>query len=382
MAKEYRVSKEAHAYTAGLKIKRTTSVSRTRRLPIPGEVCVNVGEKVNHDTIVARTWIRGDPEIVNVATMIGAEDEDLPKYMTKTVGDKITKNEIIAANNELFGLIKKEVRSPVDGIIESISEATGQVIIRGSPVPVEVDAYVPGKVVEVTPRLGAVVETNAALIQGIFGIGGENHGSVKLAVDTCADEISEDCIASDDRGTVLVGGSLVTLEALRKAAETKVSCIVAGSVQHKDITAFMGEEIGVAITGQEAVGLTVIITEGFGKMRMSQRTFDLLKDFEGYTASVNGATQIRAGVLRPEIIIPHEKNYEQMFGDHLTAGMVSGTPVRIIRQPYFGALGKVVDLPVELQKVQSESYVRVLNVELEDGRIVTIPRANVEIIEE
>jgi len=71
-----------------------------------------------------------------------------------------------------------------------------------------------------------------------------------------------------------------------------------------------------------------------------------------------------------------------VFGDDLTAGMVPGTPVRIIRQPYFGAIGKVVDLPVELQKVESESYVRVLNVELEDGRVVTIPRANVEIIEE
>ena len=62
--------------------------------------------------------------------------------------------------------------------------------------------------------------------------------------------------------------------------------------------------------------------------------------------------------------------------------MVPGTPVRIIRQPYFGAIGKVVALPVELQQVESESHVRVLDVEIEDGRIVTVPRANVEIIEE
>jgi len=382
MAKGHKVSKEAHAYTAGLKIKRAMTVSRTRRLPIPGEVCVNVGDRVNHDTVVARTWITGDPEIVNAAALIGVEDEDLPKYMTKIVGDKTLKGEVIAVNNELFGLIKKEVTSPVDGTIESISEATGQVIVRGLPVPVEVDAYVPGKVVEVTPRLGAVIETNAALIQGIFGIGGENHGRVKLAVDSPDAEITEDYITSEDRGAVLVGGSLVTVEALRKAAETKVSCIVTGSARHKDIAVFMGEEIGVAITGQEAVGLTLIITEGFGKMKMSQRTFDLLKNFEGYIASVNGATQIRAGVLRPEIIIPHEKNHGQVFRDDLTAGIVPGTPVRIIRQPHFGTIGKVVDLPVELQKIESESYVRVLDVELEDGRVVTIPRANVEIIEE
>jgi hypothetical protein len=41
----------------------------------------------------------------------------------------------------------------------------------------------------------------------------------------------------------------------------------------------------------------------------------------------------------------------------------------------------VIDLPVELQKVKTESKVRVVKVELEDGRIVTVARANVEIIE-
>jgi hypothetical protein len=55
--------------------------------------------------------------------------------------------------------------------------------------------------------------------------------------------------------------------------------------------------------------------------------------------------------------------------------------VRIIRQPYFGTIGKVSSLPVELQRLKSESYVRVLDVELDDGTIVTVPRANVEIIE-
>ena len=145
---------------------------------------------------------------------------------------------------------------------------------------------------------------------------------------------------------------------------------------------FTGEEIGVAITGHEEVGITLIITEGFGKMTMSQRTFDLLKSFEGYNASVNGATQIRAGVLRPEIIIPHQEGLGQTSEEELAAGMVPGTPVRIIRQPYFGAIGTVVSLPVELQQVDSESYVRVLDVQLGDGRVVTVPRANVEIIEE
>jgi hypothetical protein len=62
--------------------------------------------------------------------------------------------------------------------------------------------------------------------------------------------------------------------------------------------------------------------------------------------------------------------------------MVSGTPIRIIREPYFGAIGEVHSLPVELQQLESESMVRVVNIELDGGKVVTVPRANVEIIEE
>jgi len=375
-------SEEGFAYTPGLKVKLATTVSKMRKLPIPGDVLVKVGDELNYNTIVAATQLRGDPEVVNAAALLGIESVDLMEHMKKKVGDRVSKGDVIAGYTALFGLIKKRVPSPIDGIVESVSEATGQVVIRGLPVPIDINAYIPGKVVEVLSREGAVIETSAAFIQGIFGVGGEVHGRIRVAVGSPSEELTADLIAPGDRAAVLVGGSLVTLEALRRGAEVGISCIVTGGILHKDMTTLLGGEIGVAITGTEEVGLTLVITEGFGKMKMSQRTFNLLKGFEGYMASVNGATQIRAGVLRPEIIIPHKGSSEQSLSDELSAGMVPGMTVRIIRQPYFGAPGTVVSLPAELQQVETRSFVRVLEVELEDGRVVTVPRANVEIIEE
>jgi len=372
---------EAHAYTPGLKVKKSMSVDKTRRLPILGEVFPKVGDRVEYNEVIARTEISGDPEILKVAMVLGVEAEDVPRFMLKKLGDRVEKDELIAYYSALFGLIKKRVASPVAGTVESISEITGQVIIRGAPIPVEVDAYIPGTVVEAMPREGAVIEANAAFIQGIFGIGGETHGDIHMISATNDQMLEADMIKPEHKGLVLIGGSLVTLEALRRAVELGVSAIVCGGIKHQDLTTFIGEEIGVAITGQEEVGITLIVTEGFGRMTMSQRTFDLLRDFEGRRACVNGATQIRAGVLRPEIIIPHETKAEA-GEEALTSGMVPGTPIRIIRQPYFGAIGKVHSLPVELQQLESESMVRVVNIELEDGRVVTVPRANVEIIEE
>ncbi|HCJ11443.1 MAG TPA: hypothetical protein DHW14_09835, partial [Clostridiales bacterium] len=137
----------------------------------------------------------------------------------------------------------------------------------------------------------------------------------------------------------------------------------------------------VAITGQEDVPTTLIVTEGFGPMRMADKTFELLKSLDGCEASVTGATQIRAGVMRPEIIVSGYRAKKKRKAEASSSGLVPGTPIRLIREPYFGLLGEVVELPPELVVIETEAKVRILKARLQSGEIVTVPRANVEILE-
>ncbi|MBS7654531.1 hypothetical protein KEJ43_05610 [Candidatus Bathyarchaeota archaeon] len=372
-----------HAYTPGLQIKESVIVRKVRRLPIKGEVIVNIGDIVDYNDIIAKSKIPGDPYTVKASYMLKCEPDEVPRYMIKKVGDAVKKDEIIAKFTGFFGLIKNIVTSPVDGYIESLSTASGQIIIRETPKDIAVDAYIPGKVIRILHNEGAIIETNAAFIQGIFGVGGENHGEIVVAVDSPKDILTEEHIIRNYKGKIVVGGALVTGEALKKAIEIGVKGIVTGGIRNSDLRSLLGYDIGVAITGYEDIGLTLIITEGFGKMDMSYRTFNLLKKFEGELAHVNGETHIRAGVIRPEIIIPHSRitaNYNEQ--EKLEAGMKPGTTVRVIRSPYFGKLAKVVSLPPELRKSKTESYVRVVEIELDNNQRVIVPRANVEIIEE
>ena len=106
-----------------------------------------------------------------------------------------------------------------------------------------------------------------------------------------------------------------------KAIEIGATAIISGGIKDKDLMDFLGYEIGVAITGKEDIPITIIITEGFGKIAMSHRSFSLLKDFEGYNISANGETQIRAGVMRPEIIIPHTFKGDQQERDPSLPGV-------------------------------------------------------------
>ena len=56
-----------------------------------------------------------------------------------------------------------------------------------------------------------------------------------------------------------------------------------------------------------------------------------------------------------------------------------GSIVRVIREPYFGKIGKVVSLPPELIKMKSETKVRVAKIEFDNKKEI-IPRANLEVI--
>lgn len=372
----------AHAYTPGLKVTEKSIVRKTRRLPILGEVLVEKGKAVSPDVVVARTNIPGNPQTVNVANVLGVEPEDIADFMRKKEGDPVKRDEILAEYKSFFGWFKHNVKSPIDGTVEMVSTVTGQVTLREPPIPVEIDAYLDGVVEEVLPREGVVIRTEGAFIQGIFGVGGETQGIVRVAVSGPSDVLDENCFVKEDKGKIVVGGSLVTEGAIEKAAQVGAVGLVAGGIIDTDLIAYLGHDIGVAITGHEDIPLTIIITEGFGKMRMANRTFELFKNLQGFKASINGATQIRAGVMRPEIIVPGYQPKGQRVAQDLSEGLIPGTLLRIIREPHFGALAEVVDLPPELQIIETEAHVRILRAKLQDsGKIVIIPRANVEIIE-
>ncbi len=374
----------AHAYTPGLRVTGWTTIRKERRLPMTGEVLVKKGDRVRAEQVVARTELPGNVQPIKAASILGQHQQDLLEYMVKKEGDPVAKGETIALAKSFFGLFKANCASPCDGTVESISTVTGQVIIREPPIPVEVEAYLDGRVIEVIPNEGVIVETEGAFIQGIFGIGGETHGVIHMAVDSAQEELTARHLEGDVRGKVLVGGSHVTQAVLRQARERGVRAILVGGIDADDLRDFLGYDLGVAITGSEQLGVTLVVTEGFGRMVMAGRTFELLKQFAGKTCSVNGATQIRAGVMRPELIVPLTEEAagaarEKSFS--MSSGLQVGSPVRVIRAPHFGQLGEVTELPPELQVVESGAKVRILKVRFQDRSEALIPRANVEMIE-
>lgn len=371
------------AYTPGLKVSKRMRYRIRRTLPVPGEVLVRVGDRVQATDVVAQATMPGDVTPFNLANALAIPPGEVPGAMLVAVGDRIAEGDLVARSKGIFGMFRAEYRAKAAGTIESISGVSGQVIVRGEPKPVQVLAYLTGNVVEDFPQDGVVIEAEVAFIQGIFGVGGEAFGEIVLACKAPQEELTEDLITDAMRGKVIIGGARMTGTAIRKVVSVGAAAVVSGGMDDADLRAILGYDLGVAVTGSEQIGTTLVITEGFGEIAMAERTYRLFAEHAGSFAAVNGTTQIRAGVMRPEIVIPlGMPEQDDPVAPKAAGGLLEpGTSVRIIRDPHFGLIGDVASLPSEPAVLPSGSKARVLDVRLDSGQTVTVPRANVELIE-
>ena len=371
----------SQAYTPGLEVSSQTTVQKLRELPLPGRALVKVGDTVTATTAVLSAELPGELDIVRVADRLGLDPEQVLPGMKVSNGAAVERGQVLCEIKSFFGMFTSTVKASAKGTVEFFTEANAHIGIRRDSVPMTIDAYIPGKVVAVEEAKSVTIETGGALVQGIFGVGGERLGEIlclECGRDQKIDENFISALKQPLKNRILIGGSNFTAGALRLCAVQEVCAVVTGSVDASTLREFVGEEISVSVTGDEEVPLTFIITEGFGTLPISERIVNLMRTLDGKQAAVNGATQVRAGAMRPEIIVPGPS--AAAHTGHASSNFLqAGSKVRLIRVPYFGRFGTVKDLPHDVAKVGSGAMVRVARVALEGGEEVVVPRANLEL---
>jgi hypothetical protein len=302
-------------------------------------------------------------------------------------GAEVKEGDVLAEVKGLFGLFTSRARAPSAGTVEFASAATGHIGIRLEPTPVEVTAFVRGRVAEVREPDTVVVESRAAVVQGVFGVGGETTGVITCLVPGPDDRLSASSLPEDLSGKIVVGGAWAEPDAWRalaeRPAEARPAGLVVGSLTDSELRDYLGYDLGLAITGHEDVPFPVVVTDGFGHIPMSEAGFRLLKSLEGRSASMTGQTQIRAGALRPEVISPLAGEPAAPELEQEAAAAVGelalGARVRLIRYPRFGKVGRVTELPDEPREIATGARSRVVAVRLDDGTEAVVPRSNVEL---
>ncbi len=358
------------SYTPGLKILESTKIIKERKLPLKGVINFKVGDYVSSDDIVASTFLPGNVHMLNISNQLNIEPETIRDYLLVDIDQKVDKGSIIAENKGFFGLFKTQVKAPLSGKISNLSNTTGQIMISEPDIPIEIDAYIDGEVVDVIESEGVVIKSQGSLVQGIIGVGGEKKGDIII-----------DDGNSDIKNKIVVIKGAIDKKLYQNYSNRGAIGIIAAGFDYQSLSKILGYKLGVAITGTEKIPTTLVITEGFGDVQMSEKTYQILKKHQGCTASINGATQIRAGVIRPEVIVvSKDKTNDTNNFNEEDLVIKEGSKVRVIRQPYFGKIGLIKSLPADPVQIESETKARVAEIEFDNNERKLVPRANLEII--
>lgn len=386
--------------------------------------------------------------VLQVAAHMGLEPSELRRHAVCRPGQLVDVGDLLARVAG-FSLLSNEYRSPVAGVVESVSALTGTITVVQDRRPVVLRAFLSGRVERVLPGYGAVVAAWGHRVLGVLGLGGKSWGRLCLLGDVSQDDGRENRAVGTDvghdllspaqvlpehAGCVLVVPGQVGDPALQACRELGVRAVIAGSARARALGTFLGRPLAAEIvTGPGALalrdqpghgrglldepGLTVILTEGFGRLAMDQEVLAILRAHAGRVVSVDGLTQIRAGVVRPAVLLPDEEGtgggvvspqaaatraqvamQKPRTGSPHPAGAPFpadaslpaatlvpaadvGSRVRIVRHPYFGLRGTVVRPPGGLVRLETEVEARVLEIRLDDGRVVRVAEANVELQE-
>ncbi len=353
------------------------SRSRTAESPVDGVV-----EYVS--AVHARILIREEPQsaepvvVVNVARHLDVWPAMVRMYLRYREGQKVEQGAILAASPGSGGM--DYAYAPATGTIERVDVHNGLVYIVRPQQVTRVTAYISGEVVEIIPDEGVVVQGQGLVINGVFGLGRENYGEL-LILGEAGERVSADNLGDEVAGRIVAVPGPVDADVFLRAEELGARGLIVGGADEMDLVEYLGEEVVSGITGDEPIDMTVILTEGFGRVLMSPEVFEVLRNNEGSLVSVNGRTQVRAGAQRPEIVIPASAE----DGRDVRAGVGAeeadpqpGQLVRIITTPHFGAFGEIVEVFPTGKRYETEAELPSVRVRLRDGKDTVIPIMNVE----
>jgi len=347
-------------------ITRTSSNHQhdlVRKFPGKGKPAVKEGSLVEASDIIAHCQVSAGQRLIKVAHTLGIRASSVQKHLLRNVGDRIYQGETVARRRGLLGLGKTEVRSPADGVITNI-DPNGDLIVKFLPISVRLTAGAGGKVKKIVED-AITISTLATEVNGPIGSGKERDGAIKVVAGQ-TEFLLPQHISADCSGKIIVGGAVLERATIEKALTVGVHGIVCGGINQRDFLS-----LGVS----SDVGLSVLITEGYGNFALGTDIYESLKALEGRFAFIDGE---RANLVVPELNPKMEKATEPpSLG---WRELAVGDKVRVLHQKKEKLLGTVKEIK-EGQTLSSGLVSDTAKIDLGAGIEVVVAAANLQILE-
>jgi hypothetical protein len=354
-----------------------------RTLDEDGEVLVRQGERVEPGTQIARAMVaEGRPMQINIAREFDMDPSEVSRYLTKPIGSAFEEDEPIARARR--GLRSVVCTAPIASALTTFDEATGVATLVPQSRPQQLFASVYGEVDSVVDNRGVWLRVGGSRVQGIVGLGRDTFGPLRVAVDRADREFTADMVDSDFRDSIVLAGMTLGTSALRKLVEVGARGVIVGGISDGEIRRYMTsgdqEPSSMLLWRSRAgdfAGLTVFVTEGFGRRRMAQPVFQYLAGQENAFASLLIPSDEPVLTARPTLYISQERPSSNDVIQRVAPR--NGTLARLVDPEHLGMVvtcrSSIIDSPTQTGVLRE-----VVDVEFSNGSRHLVPASSIELL--
>lgn len=370
-----------------VRVQRAVIVRIHRYLNGKGKINVQVNQEVTPSDIIGTAEQSSGFRIISLAQALSVSPTEVEKYLKRNIGQKIYKGELLAYKKSwLTG--KKIVISPADSFLDFLNPKSGELRLTFLPKKADLPAGVYGIVEMVDQQKGKVViRTQASIVHGILGSGKMRDGILRVVTKRDG-LLGKNVISPDLKGQILVGGSLVFKDSLATAISAGVSGLITGGINAQDYKAIAGGRLVFPKKLENDIGISVLVTEGFGSIAIAEEIDEILQEFDDKFVAIDGNAAAlylpsfessSLKMVRKTQLPPLQTDFNNDKEVNGSAELTIGQTVRIVGNTYLGNTGKIV--AVDQQETLLPAGIRTYLALIETKhKKIKVPVANLEVI--
>ncbi|OGO33216.1 MAG: hypothetical protein A2Z03_10870, partial [Chloroflexi bacterium RBG_16_56_8] len=292
-----------------------TTIIRERLLPVTGKVTARLNQRVTSiDVIAEANWAR-EHILLDVARALRLTPNAADRLLQCKVGDQIPAGTKVAKGG---GLFPRTVRAPREGRV--VAAGGGQVLLEVGETRLELQAGIPGTIIQIVQDRGAIIQTAGALIQGVWGNGRIDSGMLVNLTEKPTDVLAASRLDVSLRGSIILAGLIKDAETLQIAAELPVRGLILSSISP------------TLLSEAREMRYPIVVTDGFGMIPMNSIAYKLLSLNAKREVTLNAEAYDRYTGARPEVIIPLPVSEAPPTPNDIVA-FAAGQQVRMRRPP-------------------------------------------------
>ncbi len=377
--------------TVRTRVKQDIIVRINRQLKGKGTFSVSKGQEVVPSDILGSAYISSGFRIMKLAEELSVDPAEVTKYLLRTVGQRIYKDELLAHKKGGLFTDNKNITAPTDGILEYLNPKTGELKITFMPKKVDLPSGVFG-IVENIDLAGnqVLIKTQVSRVYGMFGSGRARDGMLQI-ISRREELIGKTIISSKLEGKILAGGGLIFKDAIISAISNGVSGIIVGGMNARDYKGMAGGRLIFPRKTETDIGISIAVCEGFGSIPMGEDIFEVLKKYDGKFVLIDGNNHIidlpsfdSSCIYKikktslPPIQLENLASADKLDDQILEVKI--GFKVRVIGNSFAGEQGKIISLDQTLTLLPSGVKTNLATVETK-RRKIQVPVANLEVID-